>query len=176
MDQPLNFYQQFFTEILFLVPDANAESSLKNEILTEPEAVDGDTIPVKKYHLLGENKKGLVILVAMAEKEFQALPQHEFLSKVLASIKHTTNDVAFINLAPPEKLEIYDLSKETKVNYLLAFGPGLLDMDANSKVHLYKPASIGSIPLLIADVLTVIENDVNKKKQLWNGLQAVFLQ
>ena len=175
-EQNLDFYQHFITENLFLVPDQQATFSSNVAATTQSEDVNGDTNPKSKYRLLGENRKGLVIVVALPKKEFLALPSHEFLTKVLASIRHTPDDVAFINLAPREKLDTYYLSKETKVNYLLAFGAGLLDMDADSKVHLYKPASLGTTPLLIADVLADIENDVTKKKQLWNGLQAIFLK
>ena len=175
-EQPLDFYQHFFTENLFLMPDRNYGLSAALVTATDMEDINGDTLPAKQYALLGENRKGLVIAVSLSEKDFQALPGNEFLTKVLTSIKHTPNDVGFVNLAAKEKLQLYELSKETTVNYLLAFGPGLLDMDVNSKVHLYKPASIGNIPLLIADVLADIENDVNKKKLLWNGLQTVFLK
>ena len=175
-EQHLEFYQHFYTENLFLIPDLHSTAPTKDSLSTATEEINGDTQPVKKYNLLGENKKGLIIVVALPEKEFRALPQHEFLSKVLASIRHTPEDVAFINLASKEKLDTYKLSKETTVNQLLAFGPGLLDLDVNSKISLYKPASIGATPLLIADVLGDIENDVNKKKLLWNGLQTIFLR
>ncbi|PIQ21216.1 MAG: hypothetical protein COW65_10435 [Cytophagales bacterium CG18_big_fil_WC_8_21_14_2_50_42_9] len=177
-EQHLDFYQLFFTENLFLVPDMNSPAYPEAALppATADDDISGDTLPAKRYNLLGQNRKGLIITVALLEKEFQALPSNEFLTKVLVSIKHTLSDVAFVNLEPKEKLDIYLLSKETQINNLLVFGPGLLDMDANSKVHLYKPASIGNIPLLIADVLATIENDVNKKKLLWSGLQAVFLK
>jgi len=175
-EQQLEFYQYFFTENLFLVPDLQSPAFTQDAQTTTIEESNGDTQPIKKYNLLGENKKGLIIVVALPDNEFRALPQHDFLSKVLTSIRHTPDDVAFINLAAQEKLDTYRLSKETTVNQLLAFGPGLLDIDAHSKINLYKPASIGTTPLLIANVLEDIENDVNKKKLLWNGLQAIFLK
>ena len=175
-EQPLEFYQHFFNENLFLVPDWAPNSAPIAIPTTVEEEILGDTAPIKKYQILGENQKGLIIVVALPEKDVQTLPNNEFLSKVLASIKHTINDVGFVNLAFKEKLDIYRLGKETTLNALLAFGPGLLDMSADSKIHLYKPASIGKIPLLIADTLENIERDVNKKKQLWNGLQAIFLK
>jgi len=175
-EQHLEFYQHFFTENLFLIPDLHSPASAKDAYTTATEEINGDTQPVNKYNLLGENKKGLIIVVALPDNEFRALPQHDFLSKVLTSIRHTPDDVAFINLAPQEKLDTYRLSKETTVNQLLTFGPGLLDIDTNAKINLYKPASIGTTPLLIANVLADIENDVNKKKLLWNGLQAIFLK
>ena len=175
-EQPLDFYQLFFTENLYLVPDHEPENMPVPLPVPAAEDINGDTVPAKTYRILGENRKGLLIVVSLPESEFAQLPQHDFLTKVLASIKHTPSDVGFVNLPPQEKLDIYQVSKETTLNTLLAFGPGLLDMSSDSKIHLYKPASIGKIPLLIADVLTTIENDVNKKKSLWVGLQNIFLK
>jgi len=175
-EQPLDFYQQFFTENLYLVPDQTPATTPIPVPISAAEEINGDTVAAKTYRILGENRKGLLIVVSLPESEFAQLPRHDFLTKVLTSIKHLPDDVGFVNLNPQEKLDIYQISKETTLNALLAFGPGLLDMSSDSKIHLYKPASIGKIPLLIADVLTTIENDVNKKKSLWVGLQSIFLK
>ena len=180
----LPFYQQFFTDNLFLVPEtasgvAAATQTVpdKPATVTYPEdATMGDTMAPKRFTILGDNKKGLVLLFSLSEKDFAALPQNVFLTKILAAIQHMSTDVAFVNLEPGFKLNIFDLSKETKLQQVVAFGQDLVDLAPGFNIQLYKPAAIGQVPLLLAEPLYQIENDVNRKKYLWSGLQAIFIK
>ena len=179
----LPFYQHFYSESLFILPENNPAPTRNPEpapveIVTAPitEDINGDTLVTKKFYLTGENKKGLVLLFALPEKDFAALSKNVFLTKILAAIQHTPADVAYVNLEPGFKVNIFDLSKETKLQQVVAFGPDLVDLATGFQIHLYKPAAIGQVPLLLADPLHQIENDVNRKKYLWSGLQAIFLK
>jgi hypothetical protein len=174
-EDKIEFYRHLFDETLFLVPDQQVGAQGIAPARPE-EPVSGDTPTGPRYQLLGENRKGLVIAVSLPEAEFLALPKNEFLTRVLAAIQHSPADVAFVNLNRGQQLSPFDLAKETQLNQLVAFGPGLVEMSADSKINPYKPASIGNIPLLIADPVSAIEADVSKKKLLWNGLQAIFLK
>lgn len=172
----VEFYRHLFDETLFLLPDQPAESLRQTAPQRPEEPVSGDTPAGPRYQLLGENRKGLVIAVSLPEEAFQALPRNEFLTKVLAAIQRSPADVAFVNMTPGQQLDTYELGKETQLNHLVAFGSGLVKMTADSKINPYKPASIGNVPLLVADPVAAIEADVNKKKLLWNGLQTIFLK
>lgn len=178
----LAFYQQLFTEHLFILPDElpNVAPPLTSP---EPEPISaeelerlGSTAPIKKFSLVGENQKGLIILVSLPEFAFQDLSKNEFLTKIIGAIKYTPSDVGYINAIDIKPVNIHDLSKEVSLANLLVFGKNILDMSSDSRVSYYKPASIGSTPLLIAEELEVIERDVNKKKQLWAALQSMFLK
>ena len=178
----LPFYQQFFTENLFLIPETSPEPAplvktvpVQPEVLTPEDAAMGDTTSLKRFTISGENKKGLVLLFSLPGEAFAVLPKNDFLTKILAAINHTPSDVAYINLEKQYAVNIFDLSKETKVQQVVAFGSSLIDLATGFQVNLYKPAGIGQIPLLLAEPLHLIENDVNRKKQLWSGLKAIFL-
>lgn len=182
MNENLAFYQHFYTEHLFVLP---GESPVIPTITTglEPEMLDaaeldrlGSTTPVAKYPVLGENKKGLILLVSLPDQAFSTLPKNEFLNKILGAIKFTPNDVGYVNAALTKPVNIHDLGKEVNLNSLIVFGKNILDMTSDSKVSYYKPASIGRTPLLIVEELELIEQDVNKKKQLWAALQPMFLK
>ncbi|QNF35192.1 hypothetical protein HUW51_21645 [Adhaeribacter swui] len=182
--EDLAFFQQLYTEPLFIIPEpseivapAPAAAVVPQETIS-PEEIDrwGSTQPVKKYPLVGENKKGLVILVSLPEQAFSALPKNEFLIKILGAIRYTPQDVGYVNAQQTKSVNIHDLSKEVTLNHLLVFGKNILDMTEDSRVSYYKPASIGRTPLLIAEDLAAIELDVNKKKQLWGALQSMFLK
>lgn len=177
----LAFYQQLFTEHLFILPEpldaAPVVSMPEAEPINSAELERlGSTAPVKKYPVIGENKKGLVLLVSLPEAAFQALPKNEFLIKIIGAIRYTPQDVGYINALNLKPVNIHELSKEVTVTHLLVFGKNILDMTADSRVSYYKPASIGRTPLLIVEELEAIERDVNKKKQLWAALQAIFLK
>ncbi|KAA5547892.1 hypothetical protein [Adhaeribacter rhizoryzae] len=181
----LPFYQHFYSESLFILPEnmlaqTGSPESVPPETATAPlltteEDISGDILVSKSFYITGENKKGLVLLFSLPEKEFAVLPQNNFLTKILAAIQHTPADVAYVNLEPKYKVNIFDLSKETKVQQVVSFGKDLVDLATGFQIHLYKPAAIGQVPLLLADPLEYIENDVNRKKYLWSGLQAIFL-
>ncbi len=177
----LAFYQQLFTEHLFVLPEtlppAPAVSVPEAETISPAELERlGSTMPINKYSLVGENKKGLVLLVSLPDAAFQALPKNEFLTKIIGAIRYTPADVGYINALHLKPINSHDLSKEVTVNHLLVFGKNILDMTADSRVSYYKPASIGRTPLLIVEELEAIERDVNKKKQLWAALQSMFLK
>lgn len=182
--EELAFYQQLYTEPLFILPEPPPEvtlvaptAAIEREVISAEEIERlGSTAPLPKYPLLGENKKGLVLLVSLPEPAFRALPENEFLIKILGAIRYTPADVGYVNALQVKPVNIHDLSKEVNLNHLLVFGKNILDMSADSRVSYYKPASIGRTPLLIAEELEAIELDVNKKKQLWAALQAIFLK
>ncbi len=179
----LAFYQQLFTEQLYILPDPQPaidltipEPKLEPETLSAAEIEQlGSTAPVKIYPVIGENRKGLVLLFSLPEAAFRALPQNDFLIKIIGAIKYTPADVAFVNALTSKPVNILALSKEVDLAHLIVFGKNILDMTADSRVSYYKPASIGRTPLLIAEDLASIELDVNKKKQLWVALQTMFL-
>ncbi len=179
--EELAFYQQLYTEHLFILPEPQPQvapiATPVSETISpaEMEAL-GSTVPRYQFPVLGENKKGLVLLVALPEAAFKALPKNEFLIKILGAIRYTPSDVGYVNALSVKPVNIHELSKEVSLNHLLVFGKNILDMTADSRVGYYKPASIGRTPLLIAEELEAIELDVNKKKQLWAALQQMFLK
>lgn len=171
----LALYQLLFQETLFILPDKNPVIQEAIQLSAEDRAL-GDIAPGNKYAITGQNKKGLVIAFSEKEQEFIKLPQNDFLVKILTAIKFNPKDVGYVNIPAGQKISLFDLGKETNLQYLVIFGIGLLDISADSKVSLYKPASVGNIPLLIAEPLPEIELDINKKKWLWEGLKTIFLK
>ncbi|MDQ3290330.1 MAG: hypothetical protein M3Q05_03465 [Bacteroidota bacterium] len=179
----LAFYQQLFNEPLFILTEPHSDVPVSLPKQNEPEPISkaeieewGSTAPVNKYRVIGNNQKGLVLLVSLPEPAYQELTKNEFLIKILGAIKYTPNDVAFVNAFQVKPVNIFELGKEVQLNHLIVFGKNIVDMTGDSRVGYYKPASIGRTPLLIVEELDAIEKDVNKKKQLWAALQTMFLK
>lgn len=183
----LPFYQQFYTETIFILPEKEGGTNTisapvalpANKVApttTLPEPLDDGAPTVRKFTFIGGNQKGLALLFSLPETDFAALPKNEFLTKILAAIQHTPADVAYVNIPPNTVLNLFDLTKETEVKRVVVFGENLLDLASGFKINLYKPAGIGPTPLLLADPLPKIEKDVNRKKLLWTGLQEIFFK
>lgn len=178
----LAFYQHLFTEHLFILPDeppvppALAAPAVPEPISPQEMERLGNTAPAKRYPVIGENRKGLVLLFALPEAAFAALPKNDFLTKIIGAIKYTPADVAYVNALNAKPVNSHALSKEVNLAHLIVFGKNILDLTPDSRVGYYKPASVGRTPLLVVEELAAIELDVNKKKQLWAALQPMFLK
>jgi hypothetical protein len=171
----LAFYQHLYNETLFLLPQEQAEQAMP--------APAAETTPSPKpaaapppFAVLGENKKGLVMLVRLPEAAFKALPDLEFLQKLLKAIHHGPGDVAFVNVLQKGPVPLASLRSVATVTNLLSFGLPVVQEDpATPAPPPYSPASAQGTKLLRADELAVIVNSQEKKVQLWNALKQMFL-
>ncbi|MBC5991728.1 hypothetical protein [Pontibacter cellulosilyticus] len=127
-----------------------------------------------KYKTIGENRKGVVILVTLPEEQFVKLPQLEFLNKILGAIGLKPTDVAYLNNVSGAIAKFEDMQQELEVNYIISFA-SRLDTDLpHDKFTLYNPVMVGSVPVLFSQALAILEHDIEHKKQLWGALQKVF--
>jgi hypothetical protein len=130
---------------------------------------------VGKYIISGANHKGVVVLVTVPDKEFVQLPQLEFLQKILQAIGLKPNDVAYVNNVSGATARFEDLQQELQVNYIISFA-SRLDTDLpHDKFVLYTPVTVGTVPVVFSQSLSMLECDVEHKKKLWGALQRVFL-
>ena len=159
-----NFYKNFYSETLFVTRDANANVPTTEEelIVAGPEITYNEKV-----------FKGLAILVSEDEKVFSQILQNEFLTKILKAIKFEMHDVAFINVAKGNKVNLAVLGKKLPIKSLVSFGTELLDLEKIPAA--YKHFHIGPTPVLLSESLTQLEADQSKKRLLWNGLQGMFL-
>ena len=129
---------------------------------------------LSKYKTLGENQKGVVILVTLPEEQFLKLPQLDFLNKILGAIGLKPTDVAYLNNVSGAIARFEDMQQELEVNYIISFA-SRLDTDLpHEKFTLYNPVLVGNVPVLFSQALAILEHDVEHKKQLWGALQKVF--
>ncbi len=128
-----------------------------------------------KYKTIGENRKGVVILVTLPEDQFTKLPQLEFLNKILGAIGLQPTDVAYLNNVSGAVARFEDMQQELTVNYIISFA-SRLDTDLpHEKFTLYNPVNVGSVPVVFSQALAMLKNDVDHKKQLWGALKQMFL-
>lgn len=127
-----------------------------------------------KYKTIGENRKGVVILVTLPEEQFVQLPQLEFLNKILGAIGLKPSDVAYLNNVSGAIAKFEDMQQELQVNYIISFASRLDTELPHEKFTLYNPVLVGDVPIIFSQTLAMLEHDVEHKKQLWGALQKVF--
>ncbi|PVY38709.1 hypothetical protein [Pontibacter virosus] len=128
----------------------------------------------KSFEVIGENRKGLVVLVTLPEPAFKDLPQSDFLIKILAAIGFGPADVAFVNNVSGATTKFETLCDTLQTSYILSFA-SRLDTDLpHDKFTLYNPVMVGSVPVVFSQSLAVLDGDQEQKKLLWGALQRVF--
>lgn len=134
-----------------------------------------ETTPLSKtFDVIGENRKGLIVLVTLPEAAFKALPQSLFLIKILAAIGFGPADVAFVNNVSGAITKFEALRETTQTNYVISFA-SRLDTDLpHEKFTLYNPVPVDGVPVVFSQSLAVLDGDQEQKKLLWGALQRVF--
>ncbi len=128
----------------------------------------------KSFDSIGENRKGLIVLVTLPDAAFKALPEDQFLTKILAAIGFGPEDVAFVNNVSGAVTKFEALRETTKTNYIISFA-SRLDTDLpHEKFTLYNPVPVDGIPVVFSQSLAVLDGDQDQKKLLWGALQRVF--
>jgi hypothetical protein len=128
----------------------------------------------KAFDVIGENRKGLIVLVTLPDEAFRALPQSQFLTKILAAIGFGPADVAFVNNVSGAIAKFEALRETTQTNYVISFA-SRLDTDLpHDKFTLYNPVPVDGVPVVFSQSLAVLDGDQEQKKLLWGALQRVF--
>ncbi|NDK54452.1 hypothetical protein [Pontibacter fetidus] len=192
------FFKNFIPETIFLVegdvpapivPEVETAAPVtvtKSETIVAPAPQPKATLAIPKlpktdapaqpakYNVIGENSKGVAVLVTIADEEFRKLPQLEFLNKILAAIGLQPTDVAYVNNVSGKIAVFEELQQTLQVNYILSFASRVDSNLPHEKFTLYNPVKLGNVPIVFSHALADLEHDQEKKKLLWGALQKVF--
>jgi len=121
---------------------------------------------IKPVAFLGNNEKGILILVNDCNNEFLNQIEMQFLMTIIeGGLKLTKVDFALINLAKYSYSQVLD---EMQYNYIISF-----DETQKSNTR-YQVIDKDRKKILFAENLTAIEADKEKKKLLWKTLKSMF--
>ena len=123
--------------------------------------------------LSGDNQRR--ILVGFLDEQQNAL--ETFLSKIMGSAKlNLENDCLILRGGTATSIPTFAQIKSFQtVEKAVLFGLTGKDLGLNIETHLYIPFAFNNCHFMFADKLSLIENSVERKKALWNGLQTLFL-
>jgi hypothetical protein len=130
--------------------------------------------PVSALHMLGKNKKGVIILINNNETAF--LPEEElnFLIGILSACQLTLEDAGIINMAKSIELNYHHFEKEIIAEKIILFGVDPATLELPLSFPHYQIQAYNSLTYLAAPALAVLLQDKAEKLKLWNCLKQVF--
>lgn len=102
-------------------------------------------------------------------------PQVELLQNMLKAVGSSLEKgTAVLEIPPMSTLSLSELINHTPFSKnCLIFGFNATALGWQFDVPFYKPIRWKEKSIIFADALAMIQNDINKKKQLWQGLQQL---
>jgi hypothetical protein len=132
------------------------------------------TKAVPAFHLLGKNKKGVVVLIHNDATAF--LPEEElnFLIGILSACQLTLEDAGIINMANSSQLNYHHFEKEIVSEKILLFGVAPAALELPLSFPHYQIQAYNNHTYLAAPALAVLMQHKAEKLQLWNCLKLIF--
>lgn len=171
MNSEFNFLPYFFTEPVYVIPEA-AVSNISVETIPDP----GLEEPERKLPVRGNFEKKVLLIVDDPEDEVLNEPESEFLNKILKAVKLTEDDVKILNVHHITDEQLPEVLFKFPFKVLISFGintPALLETP--NAIPYKIPKGQDKIRLLV-DNLSSIEKDQQKKIKLWENLQLLFVR
>ncbi|MEQ9439565.1 MAG: hypothetical protein RIG62_10985 [Cyclobacteriaceae bacterium] len=163
-----NFLPFFFQEPVYLIPEIDSNTALNED--NSREVVESDDAV---YTPLGENRQLILILVDEPGEQYLAEAHQQLLVKILQALKLTLEDISLVNVsrAPsPDAIE-----GGINFNICISFGMPPEPWQFSNFFRKYEVMMDETErAFLFADTLAEIGQDVEKKKQLWLNLKALF--
>ncbi|MBS4042692.1 MAG: hypothetical protein KGZ59_02625 [Chitinophagaceae bacterium] len=150
--------------------------SSTNNNLPAPENMEFEEIR-KPLEFLGENKKGIAIVINDANAVYITDDKLQLLTNLLLACNLSIADVAIINIAN-KNINFTTLKTSLNIEYLLMMGIDIQAFELPLIFSKNKVQHFDKISLLITENLSVLignSNEVkNEKRALWNALKLMF--
>ena len=115
--------------------------------------------------------KDLVVLIDKEELNPESESQ---LLKIIQSVGRNRNTTSFFHLHGDQGIDIRTLLKRDENSLLISFGIHGSRLGVQIEESKYTLLKMGELSLLFVDSLTSLQQDVNKKRQLWSSLKQYF--
>lgn len=146
------------------IASSNLPQSESSDLEKVKEEIKAEPIPLK-----GNFTKGIAIL----HEESELAPEvMDMLVKMINACGHSMNEVGMVSSEALENRNMEDF-QALNAHVVLKFGRIKHPVNAIAAPP-YEIHSEGETEYLFADALTVISEDKNLKRKLWNSLQILF--
>lgn len=126
------------------------------------------------FSFLGNNKKGIVIVVSSNDAIHLADDELNFLLAILSPCKLSMEDVAILNIQKNNQAVYQTIESDLKAKTILLFGVTTDQIQLPIQFPDYQIQKYNSQVYLSAPKLGNIEKDKAEKVKLWNCLKQVF--
>ncbi len=134
--------------------------------------IDGDEKPA----VLGNFKKGVLILVKYEDVLYLPEKEFAFLTNILSACKLSMDDIGILNIQINAIADFQSLIKKLPCNIILMFGISSTEIGVPMLIPNYQVQTYNEHTFLSALTLATLEQDVAEKKKLWTSLQKLFNQ
>lgn len=127
------------------------------------------------YIPLGKGIKKCIILVNDSNNNFIDQTNLTFLENILKAIDYSLDDISLINFHH-YKISFQKIKEQYNPKHIILFDVNAFQLGIEDEHILqYESTQIENIQLISAESLTIIQNNIDKKKALWMALQRIFI-
>ncbi|MEO9210780.1 MAG: hypothetical protein ABI208_06765 [Ginsengibacter sp.] len=147
-----------------------------NQLISEK--VTSESAPFlqnSKVASLGGNQKRITFLVNNAENSFLSESEMEMLTNLLTACKLTMEDVALINFNQCPNLNYEKLLTDFEPKKILVFGVTAAQLELPFHVPHFQLQKFQKEIYFLSPSFENFLTDIDLKKELWMGLQKLFL-
>lgn len=143
-----------------------------------PQAMPVQQAPPARRSFLGDNAKGILILVKDHQNVHLAEDSLQLLSGILAACRLNMGDVAVMNLANQSAAGFGELRQQMQVNYCFLFDVGVHEIQLAFAIPQYQVFTHDNCTFLcapaISRMLGATEDAKLLKSKLWMCLKKIF--
>ena len=127
------------------------------------------------WNVLGNNLKGVIIMVYGENSLHLPDEQLNFLMGILAACKLSMEDVAIINLATNKPVTYKALELDLKAEKIILFGVSPAQITLPLEFPHYQIQRYNNQTYLVSAALNIVQADKAEKTKLWNCLKQIFI-
>lgn len=127
----------------------------------------------EELRYLGNNERGVLIVTNHEEAVYLPDNELQFLTSILTACKLSLSDVAIVNRVREQRL-YKELIENLHSSKVLLFGIDPSTFGLPIQFPHFQIQEFDKRTYLSAPVLSLVENDVALKKNLWNSLKLLF--
>ena len=136
--------------------------------------IKSNSLKPQSLNFLGKNQKQILIVVNDSEAIHLNDSDTALLTGILNACKLNFNDVALLNLAQHNGIDLSSIQDNFNPKVMITFGINLTSIEIEQHFEYYVISKLKSMTFLNANSLTQIGKNVEEKKQLWNCLKSIF--
>ena len=171
--EPNELLKYIFHEDLYIIKEPKFNQKINEGIEVEYDQSNATvveeptTTPISYF---GNNEKGILILIYDAANELLKQSDLDLLMNILEKgLGFSKNDFALVNTANCLPKQVLN---EIRYNYLISFGADISEFFEIASHYTIQQSDEKFI--LTAEDLSVLNNDVSKKRKLWSALKSMF--
>jgi hypothetical protein len=123
---------------------------------------------------LGDNNKGVAIIVNDTNSVYLKEDELNFLMGILTACKLSMADVALVNLSTQKNITYQLLKEDLRADKIIFFGTLPADIQLPLEFPVYQIQNYFNSTYLAAPTLAVLASDKVEKTKLWNTLKQLF--